>query len=144
MEEIEQTPKPKRTRKAPTQKGRKVLTTYSDEMPVAMTHQELYETGLRLAGLHEEEASLLAKEKQVKAELKAVKEAVKAKSSALALRLNLRTKMAQVEILVEADFEEGVRRHVRSDTKEEVKTEPLLPTDRQDLLELTPEPEDQF
>lgn len=117
-------------------KPREVLKTLREQLTVQLSQEERLDLGLELARAEGEIADHDASAQQTKADLKAKETAIRARISALSTSLRNGTKLAEVEVKIEADFERNVAVYVRADNGKVLRERPLDPTERQKMLGL--------
>ena len=127
-------PEAEATEAAPSVAGRRVLKTITEQLPVALTKREARELGQKLAQQEGELDAHESRATQVKTELKAREAEIRAQIAAAAMSLRNGTKIADVPVQLEADFDQGVVRYLRRDTGEEIRTRPLGEDERQEPL----------
>lgn len=123
---------------------KELLKTENERLPVKLMDSEIRERGQRLAAKQGELESHVAREKQVKAELKSQKTAIEAEIQRLSGVIRDGTELRDVECDHIADFRKGTVRVIRKDTEQLVTERALSDSERQRRIDgVEPEPGDE-
>jgi hypothetical protein len=117
-------------------KGRQLLKTLHESLPVELTTAELLATGAEAAKQFQEQATHAAHKKEVMAELKARETQIQAQVAALHSKLLSGREHREVQVEVYSDFERNVAVYVRTDSGEEIRTRALAADERQGMLDI--------
>lgn len=116
---------------APPRTGRGIIGKRRSEASVELTEIEFHARAHRLAMIHDEISDEKGEQSKAKAAMKDRLSALEGERAKLSAIVRDRKEVRTVDVLLEADFSEGLVREVRCDTNEIVNERPITPDERQ-------------
>jgi hypothetical protein len=122
--------------------GREVLRQITESLPCALTDRDRIELGLELARAEGEALDHEARAEAVKKDLASKKSEIQSRISSLATCIRNQVRYRDVSVFIYADFDSNSAIYVRQDTEEEIRRRALDASERQDVLDLPDDNDD--